>query len=641
LYAAEPDLWAEARFRLAPWLLGLALIGYAAYALSVLLGVDWIGHADYADNAVVARNLAAGRGPVIDYVPQFYRFYAGITHPADTWPPLQPLLIAPGFLLLGAQTWVAKLPNLVVLLALAVAVYHFAGRWWDRRVALLAALLTLLHPYFFQTVLYPINDLAFTLLALLTIGWAWETLAVGSRQYAVGSDDEGLGGGGWGSGRVGSRQDAVGSGAGLGVGDRGVGTDSSLTTPAVPNPKSKIQNPKSVASSNNSKLKNVPAAPLRDQNSKLPALAGLAAGLLIWSKGPSAVVVLGGLGLALAAAWHTARWAGRRPAYDWRPGRWAVGAAVLVVGLLVARNLLVFGVPFTSTESYDVWLLRLNIGGTGPSWEQIYADYLGRPLPQPALLLYSYDALYQAVAWGFTTLWTSGVLKGDILALPICGAGLAGWALAPSPLRGLRTTWIGTFLVYGLVVLLAWHYESRYFLVVVPWFYLGTAALAVGLGDYARRGLTRRARPFRLLAGGGLALAVGLVLALPGPALLDIAERAKSESHPDTFAAAGRWAAANLPATAVVMTRNPWEFNWYAQRRAVMIPEGSLADIQAVAARYGVTYLWLGGPADPTSARATPVRLALTPLYRREPLPGWPAQRVYDQDGILIYRLGR
>ena len=188
------DGLAGRRSILPPLLLGALLVGYAAFALSVIPQVDWIGHADYADNAVVARNLAAGRGPVVDYVAQFYRAWPGITHPAETWPLLQPLLTAPFFLLLGAQTWVAKLPNLILLLALAGAVYRFAARWWDRRVALLAAALTLLHPYFFQTVLYPISDLAFTLLALLTIGWAWEALeahvARTRQRVALGAEED-------------------------------------------------------------------------------------------------------------------------------------------------------------------------------------------------------------------------------------------------------------------------------------------------------------------------------------------------------------------------------------------------------------------------------------------------------------------
>jgi hypothetical protein len=189
------DRLIEARNVAAPLIMALLLLGYALAALYLLPRVDWIGHADYADNAVVARNLAAGRGYVVDYVAQFYKDYPGITHPAETWPILQPTLIAPFFLAFGPEAWAARLPNLLLLLALAAAVYIFGARWWDRRVGLLAAAFTLFHPYFFQTVLYPINDLAFTFFALLTIGLAWEAVQTGETRLALG-----LGAGGWGSG---------------------------------------------------------------------------------------------------------------------------------------------------------------------------------------------------------------------------------------------------------------------------------------------------------------------------------------------------------------------------------------------------------------------------------------------------------
>jgi len=582
-----------------PFILLLSLLGYAAYALSIIPQVDWIGHADYAENAVVARNLAAGRGPVVDYVAQFYRLHPGITHPAETWPLLQPLLTAPLFALLGAQTAVAKLPNLGLLLLLTCAVYAFARRWWDRRVALLAAAFTLGHPYFFQTVLLPINDLAFTLCALLTIGCAWET-AVASRQSPVAS-----------------RQSPVAS-------RRSAGDDQTDNTAvATQNSEFRIQN------SGHSAFR-IPHSAF---------CAGGAAGLLIWSKGPSGVALLGSLVGALAINEATARWAGRRPAWDWRPARRAGLAFVITVAPLLLYNLVTLHAPFYSTESTDLWLLRLTVSTSGPAWERIYGNYLAGPLPGPALLLHSYTDLYTAVGAGFSAVWTAGIAKGEILGtakplwltLAILAAAAAGWWLAPQRLRGLALAWVGAFGGYSLVVLLAWHYESRYALALVPWIALGGAAALLRLHDgiAGRGGVLRR-----------VVAVVVLLAALARVGLADgeeIAKLAAGNARPDNFAAAGRWAAANLPPDAVVMVRNPWEFNWYAQRRAVMIPEGSLADIQTIIRQYGVTHLWLGGPADSLTA-PTPVRRALAPLYSGKPLTGLPATLLYDQN-YLIYRL--
>ena len=60
--------------------------------------------------------------------------------------------------------------------------------------------------------------------------------------------------------------------------------------------------------------------------------------------------------------------------------------------------------------------------------------------------------------------------------------------------------------------------------------------------------------------------------------------------------AAGRWLAANTPSDAVVMSRDPWELNWYSERKAVMIPWGPLEDIRAAGKQYGADYLVVGGP---------------------------------------------
>jgi hypothetical protein len=160
----------------------LVFVGVALWAIPQ---VAWIGHADYAENANIARSLVEGRGMSVDYTAQFYTDRPQITHPADTWPLLQPLLIAPFFAVLGPQTWAAKLPNLLILVALAWAVFYVGSRLWDKRVGLIGGVLTLLHPFFFNTILFPINDLAFTAL-FFVLGWmVW-------RAVDGGGDDRGL-----------------------------------------------------------------------------------------------------------------------------------------------------------------------------------------------------------------------------------------------------------------------------------------------------------------------------------------------------------------------------------------------------------------------------------------------------------------
>ncbi len=171
--------------RLSGAIMVMAMLVYAALSLWTIPQVAAIGHADYAENAVIARNVVQGRGFVVDYVAQFYKDYPGITHPAETWPLLQPLLITPFFLLFGPQTWAAKLPNLLIMLGLVWAIYALSSRLFDRRVGLLAGLLALTHPYFFNAVLYPINDLPFTALFFVLVWLLWALSSSGLRAKRV------------------------------------------------------------------------------------------------------------------------------------------------------------------------------------------------------------------------------------------------------------------------------------------------------------------------------------------------------------------------------------------------------------------------------------------------------------------------
>ncbi|NTW03363.1 MAG: hypothetical protein HGA19_19160, partial [Oscillochloris sp.] len=139
---------------------------WLGYEATIIIQTPYVGHADYSDNAVVARNIVAGRGWVVDYVSQFYQLYDGLTRPQETWPLLQPLWIAPFFLLFGATAWAAKIPNLIFNLILAVLIFRIGTRIWDRRVGLTAAIFVLSNYLFFRLTIYATSDLAFVVLSL-------------------------------------------------------------------------------------------------------------------------------------------------------------------------------------------------------------------------------------------------------------------------------------------------------------------------------------------------------------------------------------------------------------------------------------------------------------------------------------------
>ncbi len=575
----------------------LALVAYAGVTLWVIPQVDNIGHADYAENAVIARNLVSGRGFTVDYMAQFYKDYGpGISHPADTWPLLQPLLIAPFFALLGVTTWAAKLPNLFLLLALTWGVYHVASRLWDSRVGLIAGLLTLVHPYFFNSVLYPINDLAFTLIFFVLAWLVWREIA----PLAV-----------------------------------------------------------------NSRFPTWTALAARLHRRSLLAIGALS-GLLVWSKPIGAVLILG---LGLVALWVWWRRGPGKRSISWKALALTGGAAAVVLLPLVIRNLLAFGTPFYSTEGYDAWVLRY---WPQHDWEDIYKFYIGSELPHPRWIVggkFGYQNLVDAILGGFQNSWQKGILsdpsKGDYIIglLPLSGA-LLGLAAATRRVKGLFGMALFTLGLYALFVLLYWHFEGRYFQVAVPWLYMLLAWGIFWIWD--------RLRFWTLHFVQGQALDFGFPSADLPPEITDAAKiqnpkskipllllpiavvgflwlsiatitmQIQADTTPTGFVTGMKWLKDHSSPQDVVMTRDPWELNWYTERKSVMVPNNDLKTIEQIARRYGVTILQLGGPVDGIDVRECPgvtgSRPALGKLYCGEERSGY--KLAYRQGGLTVYRVG-
>src|SRR5205823_6034474 len=138
-----------------------------------------------------------------------------------------------------------------------------------------------------------------------------------------------------------------------------------------------------------------------------------------------------------------------------------------------------------------------------------------------------------------------------------------------------------------------WHFEGRYFQVAVPWLYMLLAWAIFWLWDRLRQtlheGLGRRWALFILPVA---------VLAFLWPQISTISAQVESDTQPNGYVSTMRWLAANSTPQDVVMTRDPWELNWYTRRKAVMIPNDDLETIGQTVRKYGVTMLQLGGPVD-------------------------------------------
>jgi len=90
----------------------------------------------------LGRNLASGRGFVIDYIYQYHRPPDAVTHPEDYWMPLPAIWPALGLRLLGDSLWAALIPSAVLGTLLAVLTYGIAAAAGLEKPARLIAMAT-------------------------------------------------------------------------------------------------------------------------------------------------------------------------------------------------------------------------------------------------------------------------------------------------------------------------------------------------------------------------------------------------------------------------------------------------------------------------------------------------------------------
>jgi hypothetical protein len=601
--------------RLAAALLGLAAgvwLGYEAWLIATL---PFVGHADYADNAVVARNLLRGRGWVVDYVSQFYSLVPGgaVTRPQETWPLLQPLLMLPSFALWGPAPWAARVPNLLFLTALTLLIFHIGARIWDRRVGLIAALLTLTNLFFFRLAIFTTSDLA---LVVWSMAAFWLVFQATTQVQRIGNREQGT-----------NEQ------------------TNKRTANREPQRRSRF----------------LFLAPLFSVVSSLCSSrwlwAGVFSGLMILQKPSAAIMVLGmGLWALWFSRYRTAGQPERLSLRAWLRRRlpalvlWTA-ITVLVVSPFIVRNLRVFGAPFFSTESYDAWVLYFR--GTGDeAWEDIYKVYapeltdIGQP-NRSWILRWGYDLTLGKLATQARDAWDFfAPPKGKLLGYDSDGIA-ATWLL----LLGLLTlrprqrrlaALVGLpLLLYTAFLVLYWHTheEQRYFVAFIPWLALVAAGGACWLFD--RIAAIGRGRWAGL---AGLALSAALISAVaPHWREIDAELDPQNPSYwgVDWVAEleAYAWIAQNTPRDAVIMTRAPWQLTYHADRAALMIPNAGWEQIMQIARYYGADYLVTNN----FTTSLPESRGDLKPLASGEALPGWTLVQTfadrYNGAPVRIYRI--
>ncbi len=562
----------------------LVLLGgiWLAYEATVISAMDYVGHADYADNAVVARNLVAGRGWVVDYISQFYSLYDSLTRPQETWPLLQPVWIAPFFALFGPHEWAAKIPNLIFNAVLLLLIYSIGAHLWNRRVGITAALICLTSYLFFNLTIYTTSDLAFVVFTFAAMFLLYRTFETEEERRRGSSDD--------------------------------TPATSDLTTGTL------------ITVSRWQMLREKWRFFL-NRHTFLLCLSGsgMLTGLMMLQKPGGALIAIG-MGVWLLAQMvelhrtpltvHASpqslrgRVVRRLPApllYVLLVGVLWVMPALLLLSPYLVRNMVLFGTPVYSTERYDAWVLGYR-GDSEEAWSDIYRVYVpaltGDTVPDRSWVLrWGFDQTldkfhtqvravrdYLMPAWSGLPALLGGSTEGERGGLSLLMSSnerknllspLGAWLSLLGVIAALRvrqrllSLLVVAFVPYVLFLLTYWHAnEERYFLAMIPWLALLAAWMIwAGFDRLAAIG-DGRWSPLALV------LACVAIVAIIQPSWPRIAYKVDVEPakwEPDLIAY--EWLRTNTPPDAVIMSRNPWQLNWHAERAAVMIPNTDDEDL--------------------------------------------------------------
>lgn len=583
-------------------LLAIACGVWLGYEAAVIAQLPYVGHADYADNAVVARNLVRGRGWVVDYVTQFYQLYDGVTRPQETWPLLQPVWIAPFFALFGPTAWAAKIPNLIFMALLTLAIYLAGARLWDRRVGLTAALLILTNYLFFRLVIYVTSDLAFVLFAFGAIYLIYDLRFTNSEPHSLENN----------------RKSKI---VNLKLAGSGILTGLMM-----------LQKPSGALIAFGMGLW------LLAQTVRVPRLRELRAAGRDLVRALAPALVWGALALAILSPYLARNMLEfGRPFYSTEShDAWVLGYGDWEdIYRVYTRegDLSVQGVPDRS------WVLRWGFDATFDKLAtQLRAtrNYLLPPWLDQSRALADPDSQKKALLFGV----------GAWLAL----LGAIGALRARRSLIGLLALAFGPYLAFLIVY---WHAdEERYFLMIMPW-------LALLAGYALWRGYDRIAA-----IGGGRWAPAGLALALTALALTVQPSwpynAKKVREEPALYRAdtdAYLWLKANSAPGDVAMTRLPWQLNWVGERPALMVPNtDDPAVFLRLARHYRVRYLVRDTFAQPSPAARQLLdslladrQLGIVEVYATRPyqaiVEGQPAElvtRVYrlpdDYGGVAAIR---
>jgi 4-amino-4-deoxy-L-arabinose transferase-like glycosyltransferase len=126
----------------------LIVIMFTMLNIYYISKVDYVGGGDDPRYAMIAQNLLAGRGYVVDVINKFfYPYPREVTHPDDVYPPVYPFAVAGLFAAFGDNVLFTKLPSLLfALLIIPILTFLIGKEIFSEKVGFVAGLLAMLNP---------------------------------------------------------------------------------------------------------------------------------------------------------------------------------------------------------------------------------------------------------------------------------------------------------------------------------------------------------------------------------------------------------------------------------------------------------------------------------------------------------------
>lgn len=252
--------------------------------------------------------------------------------------------------------------------------------------------------------------------------------------------------------------------------------------------------------------------------------------------------------------------------------------AIFILGILLTsgpffiRNLILFKSLFLPVEHYLGILIKYF------PYERIFSIYYGTPPSVDLWLNYGLGNFLKVNFDYFRYSVDTFVYKDLLIPYPILVLSLIGLTKIKYPQKHFFAPTIVLFLIASALMATYWHYESRYYAMLIPVFnLLGVKAL------------------FDLFPKPGLRFSIVIVIIalitfLPSAKAINEGLKPKEK---DPSQITYEWIRDNTPKDAVIMTLTPWELNFHSERKSVVIPNEDKETILWMAKKYGSNYLEL------------------------------------------------